>query len=564
MRQIFLITFLSLNSVVGVAQVLSRFDPDSVLAEWLEAGEWEGVSLHPDIAMDWLLDMDSSFAEVSDDHPARTHLFTVNVPVNASFLDRTSDSGDLISPVSMKYRIKIGEPHRWEFRLQTNQNAGDTCLTMPGTGVPEHLSTGFLIRPGQTFREIIIGDFQVNSGFGVVAGSSPVFSVSLGNPGLLHRPGKGIRLHSGTDEGRFFRGLAGSMELSKSELIVYGSGKDRIHEEVAGMVWKRSFTNSEIGFSGIRVQNQFPPEIKEGWTAAWQKDSGRYSRIGIWGQMRVPFGIVFGEAGWSPNGGYGWITGIRWFEAHGFSAVLRYSGCSPGYPVTYTLFQSGTGLTKEGQRVIASYRYAPARQLEWLGSVEVDYAQWPGSNAHFNNASTRISQQLKYLSKNLWMAAGSLQLDFLASAAAVPQKLTWKMAFDSDPLQSGTLRFRAGIRQQLQGFGSNLTQGTTADCSLSADLADRRLRITGGFRVFTVETGTDPLYAYEPDVHYGWSAPVLSGSGTRWFGVVRWKLLKCIDLEIKVSQTAYSDLKHLSEGNNGGLNGKVQVGWRMT
>jgi len=564
MKQVILITFLCLSSLLASAQVLSGFDPDSVLAEWLEAGEWEGVSLHPDIAMDWLLDMDSTFAEVPDNRPSGTHLLTISIPVNAAILDWTSDSGDLISPVSMKYRIKITEPRRWEFRLQTNQNAGDTCLVMPVTGIPHHLSTGFLIRPGQAFREIIIGDFQVNTGFGAVAGSSPVFSISLGNPGSLHRPGKGIRLHSGTDEGRFFRGLAGSMEFGKSQVIIYGSGKDRLNEEVAGIGYKQSFKNSEIGLSGIRIRNQFLPVIKEGWTAAWQPDSGRYSRIGVWGQTRVPFGIVFGEAGWSPNGGYGWITGIRWFEAHGFSAVVRYSGCSPGYPVAYTLFQSGTGLTKEGQRVIASYRYAPIRQFEWLGSVEVDLSEWPGSNARFNNTSTRICQQLKYVSKNQWMTAGSLQLDFVESTAALPEKLTWKLAFDSDPKQSGTLRFRAGFRQQVQGFEGILTKGTTADCSLSLSLADRRFRLTGGFRVFTVETGTDPLYAYEPDVLYGWSAPVLSGSGNRWFATARWKLLKNIDLEIKINQTTYSDLKHLSQGNTGGVSGKLQVGWRMT
>ena len=551
-------------SVLAVrSQGLIGNDPDSVLAEWLEAGEWEGVSLHPDIAMDWLLDLDSAFSKASDPRQIRTHLITVNIPVRAQLFEWTSDSGDLISPVSLKYRIKISEPRRWEFRLQTNRNAADTCLTLPDTGVPERVSTGFMIRPGQVFREIIIGDFQVNSGFGAIAGSSPVFSVSLGNPGSLHRSGKGIRLHSGTVEGRFFRGLAGSMEFGRSELIVYGSGKDRLNEEVAGIGYKRSFTNSEIGFSGIRVNNQFPPEIKEGWTAIWQPDSGRFSRAGIWGQTRVPFGIVFGETGWSPAGGYGWITGIRWFEAHGFSAVVRYSGCSPGYPVTYTMFQSGTGITKEGQRVIASFRYAPRRQYEWFGSAELDLSQWPGSNAHFNNISTRISEQLKYLSKNQWIVAGSFQLDFMGSAPALPQKLIWKLAFDSDPKQSGNLRFRAGIRQQWQGFGEIMTKGSTAECSLGALLAERKLRITAGFRVFSVETGTDPLYVYEPDVLYGFSAPVLSGSGTRWFATIRWKLLKNVDFEIKISQTAYSDLNHLSEGNSGGLSGKLQVGWRM-
>lgn len=563
MKHFILISVLWLNFASASSQALSGSDPDSLLAEWLEAGEWEGVSLHPDIALDWLLDMDSSFVEFPDTKPVRTQMFTVSIPVHAAVYDWTSDSGALISPVSLKYRIKISEPRHWDFRLQTVKNAGDTCLSLPKSGVPQQVSSGFLIRPGQVFREIIIGDYQVNSGFGAVAGSSPVFSVALGNPGSLHRPGKGIRLHSGTDEGRFFRGIAGSMNMGNSELILYGSGKDRINEEVAGLCWKMGFTNSEIGFSGIRVNNQFPPAAKENWTAVWQPDSGRYSRIGIWGQNRVPFGIVFGEAGRSQAGGYGWITGIRWFEAHGFSAVIRYSGCSPGYPVTYTLFQSGTGLTREGQRVIASCRYAPARQFEWLGSLEVELAQWPGSNARFNNSSTRIAQQLKYTSKNQWMAAGSLQLDFLESAASVPKKLTWKISFDSDPRQSGSLRFRAGFRQQVQGFGGALTEGSTADCSLGMGLADRNSRFTAGFRVFTVETGTDPLYAYEPDVLYGWSAPVLSGSGTRWFATLRWKLLRSLDVELKISQTSYSDLKHLSDGNKGGVSGKMQISWRI-
>ncbi|MDD4646228.1 MAG: hypothetical protein PHY99_09605, partial [Bacteroidales bacterium] len=77
--------------------------------------------------------------------------------------------------------------------------------------------------------------------------------------------------------------------------------------------------------------------------------------------------------------------------------------------------------------------------------------------------------------------------------------------------------------------------------------------------LFTVASGTDPLYAYEPDVLYGWSAPVLTGTGTRWFTAIRCQMLKNIDIEFKISQTAYSDLKHLNDGNPGGLSAKVQI-----
>lgn len=563
MKTIFFFILLSVCSLSTRSQILSRFDPDSLMAEWLETGVLEEMSLHPDMALDWLLDMDSSLNAVAEKGPVKAHLFTVGLPARASVYKWAADSGEMISPVSMKYRLKMSEPRCWEFRLQANHNAGDTCLDFPGTGVPEHLSSGFLIRTGLIVREIIIGDYQFNSGFGTVTGTSPVFSLSLGNPGSLHRAGKGIRLHSGTSEGRFFRGIAGRMVFGKSELVFYGSGKDLTNEGVAGLSWKRTSSKWETGFSGIRVKNQFPPAVREGWTAVWQPDSGRFGRIGIWGQSRVPFGILFGEAGWSPDGGYGWVTGIRWFEAHGFSAVFRYSGCTPGYPVTYSLYQSGTGMTREGQRWIVSFSYAPSRKFEWLGSAEVNLSDWPGSGAHFGNPSTRLAQQIKYISKGLWTLAVSSQIDFQESGVRMPEKLTWKLAFDSDPKQAGKVRFRAGFRQQVQAFGLAPVQGTTADCSLTAVLTDRRFRITGGFRVFTTDTGTDPLYAYEPDVLYGWSAPVLSGSGTRWYATIRWKLSEAVEIEMKIDRTAYSDLKHLSAGNKGGLGAKVQVAWEM-
>ena len=546
----------------GYAQ-LGGADPDSVLAEWLESADWEGVSLHPDIAMDWLLEMDSASGNFRFGESGGSHLFTVNVPVGATILDWTSDSGALISPISMKYRLKVGDSRHWEFRMQTTQAAGDTCLVLPRTGVPEHLSQSLLIKPGEFFREIIFGDYQVSSGFGAVAGSGPVFSVALGNPGSLSRVGKGIRPYSGSSEGRFLRGVAGNIILGQSELIIYGSGKDLTQEGVAGIGVKRSFTSSEIGFTGIMAGTRVPPVVKEGWTSIWQPDSGRFSRMGIWGQGRVPFGILFGELGWSPGGGYAWISGIRFFEAHGFSAVVRYSGCSPGYPVTYTLFQSGTGLVKEGQKLIASYRYSSSRQFEAFGSVELNFSQWPGSNARFMNYSTRLSQQWKYLSKNLWTCAAALQLDFLESGGSVPEKLTWKMAFDSDPSQSGTLRLKAGFRQQFKGFSGNPGKGSTADCSLTIVRGNKKFHITCGFRIFSVESVSDPLYAYEPDVRYGFSAPVLTGSGTGWYGVMRWAALTNFDLEIKVGRTAYTDLKHLAAENPGGFSGKVQVAYRV-
>ncbi len=543
-------------------QAIYSEDPDSVLAEWLEAQEWEGVILHPDIAMEWLTDHDTMTGERVFERPSSNHLLTFGVPMGAELGKWISDSGGFVSPLSFKYRIKISEDRRWEYRMQTNQVAGDSCLIWPRSGLPDHLSQSFMIRPGAIFEEILVGDFQISSGFGAVAGSGAVFSVSLGNPGSLSRSGKGLRPYSGSTDGRFLSGMAGNMRIGSFELQMYGSGKDRLEETVTGFGLKRSFPGAEAGLTGMRVARRFAPEVSEGWTSLWQPDSGRFSRLGIWGQTRVPVGLLFGELGWSPGGGYAWIAGFRWFETHGFSFVVRYVGCSPGYPVTYSLFQSGNSLVREGRKIVASYRYAPGRLVEVLGCMEIGLSDYPGANPRFQNYSTRASQQWKYVSKDKWSCIGTIQLDFLESGGAVPCRLSWKMAFDSNPGQSGQLRFRAGIRRQIKGFGSVLSDGTTADCSMTMASVGKRILATCGFRIFSVDTGGDPLYIYEPDVRYGFSAPVLTGSGTGWFAVVRWRITENFDLECKVGRTAYSDLKHLTSGTPGGFSGKLQVSWQ--
>ncbi len=558
---IWLFLFVCFRSALPAQVVVA--DPDSLLAEWLELADWEGVSLHPDLAMEWLSDLDTAAVESPEKRAARKHLLTLSVPSGAAPLIWAPDSGNLITPLSMRYRLRISAPRSWEFRLQIHRNAGDTLWKLPESGVPQKVSSGLLIKPGGCFREIVIGDFQVNSGFGVVTGTSPVFGVTLGNPASLQRTGKGLRLYSGNATGRYFRGLAGSMIFGRSEICLFGSGSDRLYEGLAGLSWKTRLANAEFGFTLIRSKLQFPPAVKSGWTEVWQPDFGKFLRTGIWGEHRLRFGIAFSELGWSPAGGFGWIAGIRWFESHGFSAVLRYSGCTAGYPVTYTLFQSGSGLTREGQRVIFSWRYAPGRSLEATGSMDINLARWPGTNPHFANPSTRILQQWKYLSKTACSVAAAVQLDFEDHQTSVPDKLTWKLAFDSDPKSAGKIRFRAGIRQQFQGFNTNLLMGTTSDCSLIVALADKRIRLIGGFRLFTVEAGTDPLYAYEPDVLYGFSAPVLSGSGTGCYLVIRWKAMKDLNFEGKISRTIYSDLKHISEGKGAGLSGKLQLDWML-
>jgi len=76
------------------------------------------------------------------------------------------------------------------------------------------------------------------------------------------------------------------------------------------------------------------------------------------------------------------------------------------------------------------------------------------------------------------------------------------------------------------------------------------LRLQSGLSLFSRSSGTGRFYTYEPDVLYGMSLPVLSGSGSRVFILVQYQLLKSLRCELKLSRLDYDDRDEIGSGNN--------------
>jgi hypothetical protein len=528
---------------------------DSVLSEMLGLEEFELIGEYPELLNEYRLSALEYFDSLDTKGLRTQQITTISIPQDVK------EEG-----IGFRYRVRFNQSNHWEARLLADQDPGEHFRSLPIPCVPTHLSGGFLIRPGHMVREIIVGDFHVNSGFGAVMASAPVFNATLGEPGLLHRPGRGIRLHPGTDENRFFRGVAMRMAKKESELILFGTGKqtaigrDTVPQQGGGAIYKLQLTNCELGVGVTSfLRDSLSPQDPK-WEHVYRDGTQTFIRTGVWGQYRVPFGILFGEAGWSPGRGTACVAGFRLFETNGFSAVIRLTSSSPGYPVWYTLYQSGTALTRSRSRLICSWKYAPNRRVAWFGLLQAETDSWPGAD-HFMQPAMRTSQRLLWQLPNRWTLTGTATVTFAENLKALPDAVTWKIQLDTDPGIKAPLRIRAGIQQSVTGFGETPASGITGDIAAGLRLLNGRLRLISGFRVFSLENGVSPIYAYEPDVLYGWSAPVLSGSGTRWHLNIRWTALPGLTIEGKIYQTGYTDLKHLDQDNRGGMGGKVQVSW---
>lgn len=76
------------------------------------------------------------------------------------------------------------------------------------------------------------------------------------------------------------------------------------------------------------------------------------------------------------------------------------------------------------------------------------------------------------------------------------------------------------------------------------------------------------VYAYEPDVLYGFSIPAYYGQGTRWLAMVSWKALPSVQLWLRYARWHYTDREKIGSGNNaidGNVSNelKLQVRWKF-
>ncbi|NNC82110.1 MAG: helix-hairpin-helix domain-containing protein, partial [Flavobacteriales bacterium] len=107
---------------------------------------------------------------------------------------------------------------------------------------------------------------------------------------------------------------------------------------------------------------------------------------------------------------------------------------------------------------------------------------------------------------------------------------------------------------------------------LYQDLLFRRkdfpVDLTLRYALFDTEDFDARLYAYENDVLYFYSIPAYSGTGVRYYAVVRVRLGRDLDLYVKYARWRYSDRETISSGlteiqGNTRTDLRMQIRWQF-
>lgn len=126
----------------------------------------------------------------------------------------TDDAGPG-SPVRLLTRVRAEQRRRLALHLTLDQDAGerfgwDAARRAYGY---DFVSAALSVRDAGAVRRLVVGDFVVNAGQGLVFWQRPTMGKGAETVRSAERSGAGVAPHGGAEETRFFRGLAATLRL---------------------------------------------------------------------------------------------------------------------------------------------------------------------------------------------------------------------------------------------------------------------------------------------------------------------------------------------------------------
>ncbi|WP_157962641.1 ComEA family DNA-binding protein [Chitinophaga deserti] len=117
--------------------------------------------------------------------------------------------------ILLRYRYQMGRYAGWGIVLE--KDAGESYLRKKGIPIPDHLGFHWVIRRPGLLKTLVLGDYTINMGQGLIQwhGLAPGRSSSVL---FLKREGESLRPYAGAGEYYFYRGAAGTLAFRKWEL----------------------------------------------------------------------------------------------------------------------------------------------------------------------------------------------------------------------------------------------------------------------------------------------------------------------------------------------------------
>lgn len=525
-----------------------------------------------------------------------------NPSVNQS--DTTPNTNYLGEPFYTSIKYKYNYKDRISAGFQMEKDAGEPFFNQYGRGF-DFFSASAQFNDFGIFKTIVAGDYRAGFGMGLVIKQN--FSMGKSSYVLnVQQRGTGLKRYTSTAEFNFLRGAGATIRLKKWEITAFISlnkldgdttggsvssiiqtGYHRLYTEIErkNTVLQKAgggditFTtnNLQIGFTAVAVNFDIPIVPNNtianiyAFSGKNQFNSSVHYR-GVWRNFNFS-----GETAINSNAAMATVNSVAFSPSSTIDFIVLYRNYSPRYNAFYANgFGENSRITNENGvyfgTVIRPYR-------RWKLSAYADNFRFPAPRFGTDYPSygsdfllqtdfaysrqTNMSWRIRY--KNIYR--NDTNNDLKIRQISANQK--WQLRY--------TLNATVGAIQLKTQFDGNIsrishnavTYGVMAFEDISYYFKNIPLKINASFRFFDAQNYENRLYAYEKDILYAFSIPMMYGTGSRFFFNVNYIFSKNISLWLKFAQTVYSDDRtsigsgrDMIEGNRK-TDLKIQLRWKF-
>lgn len=448
------------------------------------------------------------------------------------------------------------------------------------------------LQPGKRIKNLIFGDYQIQSGQGLVLGAG--FSMGKGSEVIqsIYRSSTGLRPYTSATEQGFFRGIALTFApLRQWEANIFYSHKRSDGTLAArGTVYDTTVITSfptdgyhrtpterskhgnilEKNMGGYLLYKPRKSAFQGGitflhtyYSLPVEKRNLPYNRYDFRGTTNTVAGIHtsyrtgnthwFSETAVSRSGGIGNSAGaIRALNKY-WDLALHSRFYQRNFHTLYgkAFGESSRPFNEYG--LYAGLRYSPSRKWRYSTYLDVFHFPWKryqtdttsrGYGVLFHalwrpNKTTRFQAILQSEQKQQNNKGGNPLPLIVTRKTTAMANLEWtpdRILSLRTRVQGA--RFRFGSQAPSEGFA--LVQ--------DASLRLKRLELSGRMAFFKTDDYDSRQYVYEKDVMYAFSFPAYYQHGIRHYLMLRYDLTRQLRLWIRWAQTSYQNLGTIGSG----------------
>ena len=501
------------------------------------------------------------------------------------------------SPTRLTTRIGLSYGRRFEAALTLDKDPGEALRWHPASQTYgfDHLAGNVTLRDVGPVETLILGDYTAEYGQGLALWQGLSFGKGRDPVSPLVRDGRGLVPFQSSSENRFFRGLATTVALTPSlSATAFVSRRRRdatldstgsadatpvartlstggLHRTASERRRKDAFGLTTVGgaleyrtpqmvLGAAGYRDRFGRPLRPAEAPYRRFDlSGTHAAVGsVFATLFLDPYTLFGEVA-RAAGGYGGLVGASLSHEAGVEALLlgrRYSRSFQG------LHNGAVGESGDAQNEVGIYAGVRLQVADdWHVAAYVDQYRFPWLRFSVPRPSGGIDTRVvatyeprPWLSSYVQVRAeretagterrGPSGRRLAALRTETRQSARWHLEY--------TFREGLTLRTRLQGSRfATAEDGVSRGLLLAQGLRLQPiddLRLDARVALFDTDGYPARIYAYEHDLLYSFSVPVLYGRGQRSYVLAQYEPTDALTLEAKYGVTWYPHRQTIGSG----------------